>query len=494
MRALERRFDHLFGSAGNPLRQLGSLAVLMLWIAMASGVYMYVVYEASAAGAHASLDDLARNQPWAGGLVRSLHRYSADAFALLTLLHVGREWLLGRYRGFRWYSWVSGVPMLWLALLSGLIGYWMVADTRAQFVATGIAEWAAAVPGFGAALMRVVIGAEAMSDRLITLLLFIHVGTALLVLAGLWAHLRRVARPSTQPTLPATLAGAAMLLALAASWPALSTEPADVARLPLAVPVDWFFLGWFPLMHATSAGTAWLLAGLSTMLLLAMPWTARAPRPAAAVVDLARCNGCRRCFEDCPFSAIALAPRTDGRPYAVQPVVDADLCAGCGVCVGACPSSIPFRPRERLATGIDLPDRPLTALRDALRRGLAAQPGAAVLFGCDEGADMRRVAAPGLIALSSPCCAMLPPAFADYALRLGAARVVVASCGPHGCGYRLGGRWMAQRLAGEREPVLRQRSGLPRVRLVAALRGDEARLRALMAEGAGAAAVEPGDG
>jgi ferredoxin len=494
MSAAERGGDRVFGVAANPLRQLGSLAVLMLWLALASGVYMYVVYEASAGGAHRSLDALAREQPWAGGLVRSLHRYSADAFALFTMLHVGREWLRGRYAGFRWYSWVSGVPMLWLALLSGLIGYWMVADTRAQFVAIGIAEWAAAVPGFGAALMRIVIGTEATSDRLIALLLFTHVATALLVLAGLWAHLRRIARPATQPTLPATLASAAMLLALAAAWPALSTEPADVARLPPAVPIDWFFLGWFPLMYATSAGAAWLLAGLGTGLLLVLPWAARAPRPAAAVVDLAHCNGCRRCFEDCPFSAIALVPRTDKRPYPVQPLVDADLCAGCGICVGACPSSIPFRPRERLATGIDLPERPLTALRDELRRGLAAQPGAAVLFGCDAGADVRRVGAPGLIALSSPCCAMLPPAFADYALRLGAARVVVASCGPHACDYRLGGRWMAQRLAGEREPTLRERARGPRVQLVGALRGDETRLRTLLLQDAGAAAVEPGDG
>jgi ferredoxin/coenzyme F420-reducing hydrogenase delta subunit len=494
MLAFDRGGDRVFGAAANPLRQLGALAVLMLWIALASGVYMYIVYEASAAGAYASLDELARSQPWAGGLVRSLHRYSADAFALFTLLHVGREWLLGRYAGFRWYSWVSGVPMLWLALLSGLIGYWMVADSRAQFVATGIAEWAAAVPGFGDALMRIVIGVEAMSDRLITLLLFIHVASALLVLAGLWAHIRRIARPMTQPALHPTLAIAATLLALAAAWPALSTEPAEVARLPLAVPIDWFFLGWFPLMHATTAGTVWLLAGLGTVLLLALPWTVRRPRPEAAVVDLAHCNGCRRCFEDCPFSAIALVPRTDHRPYAVQPVVDTDLCAGCGICVGACPSSIPFRPRERLATGIDLPDRPLTALRDALRRGLAAQPGAAVLFGCDEGADVRRVEAPGVIALSAPCCAMLPPAFADYALRQGAARVVVASCGTHACGYWLGGRWMAQRLAGEREPMLRERARGPRVRLVAALRGDEARLRALLAGGAGATTAELEDG
>jgi ferredoxin/coenzyme F420-reducing hydrogenase delta subunit/cytochrome b len=480
MQAMERGADRIFGAAANPLRQLGALAVLMLWIAIGSGSYLYVVFDTSAAGAHASLDDLARTQPWAGGLVRSLHRYSADAFALFTALHIGREWLLGRYAGFRWFSWVSGVPLLWLALVSGLVGYWMVADTRALFVATAIADWTGWLPGVGDALVRNFIAEEAISDRLFALLVFIHIAAALLVLAGLWVHIKRIARPVTQPARQAALSSAAMLLVLAVNWPALSTAPADFMQLPRAVPVDWFFVGWFPLMYATSPGALWALVGLGSLLLALLPWTVRRPRPAAAVVDLAHCNGCRRCFEDCPFSAIALAPRTDGRPYAVQPVVDADSCAGCGICVGACPSSLPFRARERLATGIDLPDRPLTVLRDRLRSGLAADPGATVLFGCDEGADVTKVAASGVIALSAPCGAMLPPAFADYALRQGAAQVIVASCGDHGCAYRLGGRWLAQRLAGQREPMLRERARGPRVRLIDALRGDEARLRAAL--------------
>jgi quinol-cytochrome oxidoreductase complex cytochrome b subunit/coenzyme F420-reducing hydrogenase delta subunit len=483
-RALERQADRVFGAAANPLRQLGALAVLMIWIALASGTYLYIVFDTSAAGAHASLDDLARDQPWVGGLVRSLHRYSADAFVLLTALHVGREWLLGRYAGFRWFSWVSGVPLLWLALLSGLVGYWMVADTRALFVATAIADWTGWLPGFGDALSRNFIAEEAISDRLFALLVFIHIFAALLVLAGLWVHIKRIARPVTQPARQVAAGGTVMLVALAAVWPALSTAPADFARVPQAVPVDWFFFWLFPLMYATSPGTLWAVTALGTLLLAVLPWTTRAPRPAAAVVDLAHCNGCRRCFDDCPFSAIALVPRSDGRPYPVQPEVDADLCAGCGICVGSCPSSLPFRARARLVTGIDLPGRPLTALRDTLRQALAAQPGAAVLFGCDEGARVDRLAAPGVITLSLPCVAMLPPAFADYALRQGAARVVVASCGRHGCAYRLGGGWVEDRLAGRRQPVLRERARGPRVRLVEALRGDEGQLRSALREAA----------
>jgi ferredoxin len=175
---------------------------------------------------------------------------------------------------------------------------------------------------------------------------------------------------------------------------------------------------------------------------------------------------------------VVLVPRSDGRRHAVQAQVDGDLCAGCGICVGACPTATPFRSTEKFVTGIDLPDRPLGALRERLRAGLDAQPGALVLFGCDEGADIALLAAPGVVALSLPCSAMLPPSFAEFALRRGAARVVVASCGESACAFRLGGRWTAERLAGRREPYLRVRVRGPQVQQVDALRGDEPRLRA----------------
>src|SRR3990167_5107826 len=175
-RVIDLAADRIFGAAHNPLRQLGALAMWMFWAVLGSGAYLYIVFDTSAAGAYASVDALSSHQRWSGGLIRSLHRYSSDAFALFTALHILREWALGKYSGFRWFSWVSGVPMLWLALASGLIGYWLVADAPALFVATGIGEWMGAMPGFGVGMMRNFITAEAVSDRLFSLLIFLHIG------------------------------------------------------------------------------------------------------------------------------------------------------------------------------------------------------------------------------------------------------------------------------------------------------------------------------
>ena len=128
----------------------------------------------------------------------------------------------------------------------------------------------------------------------------------------------------------------------------------------------------------------------------------RAPRRArlqapVAVVDPANCNGCRRCFDDCPYAAVTMVPHPNQRIGRQLAQVDADLCASCGICVGACPSSTPFRSVAELVTGIDMPQPPIDALRERLQRGAGAHgPMAArlVVFGCDHGARVAALAAP----------------------------------------------------------------------------------------------------
>ncbi len=144
------RSTAVFGAAGNPLRQLGALGFHLFWVIVVSGVYVYIFYDTSVDGAHASVEALTHGQWWAGGVMRSLHRYASDAFVAVLVVHLLRELMLGRFSGFRWYSWLTGVPLLWLALTSGIVGYWLVWDRLALFVGVATTEWFAWLPGFGA--------------------------------------------------------------------------------------------------------------------------------------------------------------------------------------------------------------------------------------------------------------------------------------------------------------------------------------------------------
>jgi len=66
--------------------------------------------------------------------------------------------------------------------------------------------------------------------------------------------------------------------------------------------------------------------------------------------------------------------------------------------------------------------------------------------------------------ISLPCIAQLPPAFIDFVISgRHAEGVFLTGCAEGDCHYRLGQQWEEQRLAGERDPYLRQR--VPRERI-----------------------------
>jgi ferredoxin/coenzyme F420-reducing hydrogenase delta subunit len=476
--AVERRFDGAFGSAANPLRHLGALACLAFMLLAASGVVLYVVLDTSAAGAWRSIEALSRTQGSWGSLLRGVHRYAADAFALAIGLHLVREWLHAHERGFRRFSWLTGVPLVALAAVAAIGGFWLNWDQLGQYSATATAEWIDALPLFATPLARNFLTTDAVNDRLFSLFVFVHIGVPLLLAFGLWFHLQRLTRAVVLPPTALALGTVAALLALAGAWPVTSHAPAALANVPQALRLDWWLLFIHPLAEASSPLAAWGAVGTAFALLFALPWLAPRERSPVAVVDADNCNGCRRCFADCPYAAITMAPHPNQRLGREIAVVDADLCASCGICAGACPSSTPFRSGAALATGIDMPQLTVDALRERLRAGLV--PGSIVVFGCDHGARVESLRSPGVLPLSLLCTGQLPPAFVEYALRDGAAGVLVAACSEGACEFRFGTRWTAQRLNAEREPHLRTAVDRARVTFVPAGRGEEAALQATL--------------
>lgn len=487
----EDALDRLFGDRCNPLRHLGALAFYCFWILAASGIYLYIVMETSVEGAHRSIAELSGRG--FGGLLRSFHRYGSACFLLTVSLHLLREWALGRYRGFRWYSWISGVPLVWLMFASAIGGYWLPWDRLAQYSAVATTEWLDWFPIFTEPTARNFQSPGAVTDRLFTLLVFLHIGIPLLTILGAWAHVHRISRVDHFPARPLAWSLFLALLALALISPATSGPAADLKLAVASVQLDWFALFIHPLSELLGHGPTWALLFGTTALLCALPWLDRTPAAPAAVVDAPNCNGCRRCYDDCPYGAVMMLPHPDKARREIA-VVDAEYCASCGICVGACPSSTPFRRQETLITGIDLPHSPINAWRQRLEDWLAQRPPATgrpriVLFGCDCAAPVARLADDDTLVLSLACSGMLPPAFIDYALRSGADGIMVSGCQPGSCAFRFGSRWTEARLAGARAPELRREAARDHLRVVWAdahqlddLSAALARLRAALGE------------
>lgn len=453
--------NRVFGNASNPFYNLGALGFFFFWIIVVSGVYLYAFYRTSSDLAYLSVENLTKEQWYLGGIMRSLHRYASDALVAVMALHLLREFIMGRYRGARWFAWVTGVVLIWVVYISGINGYWMPWDKLALYSAVASMELLDWLPIFSAPLSQSFVMQESFNDRFFSLISFSHATVPLFTLFLFWIHIQRISKPVVNPPRGLMLGMLLALMILALIKPALSQGQAYLGIEPQKVGIDWFYLFIFPLMDKWSAGAVWTLLFCGTVLLCALPWLPSSHRQIPlAVVSLEDCSGCRRCAADCPYEAVVMRPRSDGMHFFEEAMVVAERCVSCGICVGACPSSTPFRSAAGYVSGIEMPSIPIAGLRATMINELAKlESGVRVLvFGCDNAVDVNKLRSSGVAAISLPCAAMLPPSFIEYALlEHHADGVFITGCRENDCYHRLGGLWTKQRLAREREPRLRER-------------------------------------
>lgn len=464
---IEGWLDCIFGTAWNPLYSLGALCFFFFWVVAVSGIYIYIFFDIGIPAAYDSVEYMTYDQWWLAGIMRSLHRYASDGLVLALGVHVAREFAFDRFRGARWYSWVIGVPTIPLVFIAGISGYWLVWDRLAQYVAEATTEWLDWLPIFGSPIARNFLAPSSLDGRFFTLMVFIHIAVPLVLLFLMWFHMQRVAKPTMNPARGLAIGAMAMLLALSIVYPATSQGIADLGTVASPVDLDWYYLWIYPLIDLWDAGPVWVLSVVGTLIMFVMPWLPPRREKAIAVVNLDNCNGCTRCAEDCPFSAIRMGARSDDKPFEHEAVVDPSLCVSCGICTGSCPTSTPFRRASALVPGIDLGWLPLAEVRSRTRKTAEALTGdrRVLIFGCDHSNRVNKMASDSIGAVSLPCTGMLPPSFIDFVLSRNLADgVVVTGCRDGECNYRLGPRWTEQRLNGERDPRLRER--VPRERIL----------------------------
>jgi NAD(P)H-flavin reductase/ferredoxin len=269
---VEAAFNAAFGDRLNPFYHLGEIAFFLFWLVAGSGLYLYAFFDTSVSGAYASVERITHGHFYVGTVMRGLHRYASDGMVVTMLLHMLRHFCFDRHRGFRWFSWVSGVLLLWLTYVSGINGYMLPWDRLAQFVVVGTAELLDWLPIFGGALIRNFVYHDSVNDRLFSLFSFIHIGVPLTLLLFLWVHIQRVPRASTNPPRAIWLPLLATMVALALVWPVSSHAPADLAVVPNDLSMDWYLLATLPLIYAWSLDRVWMLLMGTTAFLMLLPW------------------------------------------------------------------------------------------------------------------------------------------------------------------------------------------------------------------------------
>jgi coenzyme F420-reducing hydrogenase delta subunit/NAD-dependent dihydropyrimidine dehydrogenase PreA subunit len=463
--------NRLYGSRLNPLYRSGTLTVALLVILLATGLYLLLFYRVGA-----PYESVARitDQVWLGRWIRGVHRFASDAAVVTATVHALRMYAQRRSWGRRSLPWITGLGLVALILVCGWTGYVMVWDTFGQLLAVEGARLLDLLPLFSEPLGRAFVGERPLPGAFFFLNLFLHIALPIGVGVGLLLHVLRVARPVLLPARAMLWGSSALLFAVAVVWPIGMAPEADPLRIAGTVPVDVFYGFWLPFARRVPAGVT---AGAGAALVLGLMLVPRLTRPAVAPtpssVNERLCTGCEQCAQDCPYEAIAMIARSDGRDGLVARV-DPVVCVSCGICAGSC-APMGVGPAGR--TGRDQ----MAGARAFMER---QRPGPfdVVVIACTRGGGGigsrdRWEAAP---VLGIDCAGSLHTSVVEYVLRAGAGGVLVLSCPVEDCWNREGAVWLEQRLYHEREAELRDRVDRRRVRLVTASRGESKEARQAM--------------
>lgn len=469
--ALDTLANRLYGERANPLYQSGTIAVFLFLVLLVTGLWLLLFYRVGAPWASvARLQD----SPWLGSWVRALHRYASDAAIVAIVIHLFRMYAQGRVWGPRALAWLSGVVLLGVVLILGWTGYVMVWDTFGRQLAIEGARMFDALPFLSERLGRTFVGERPPPPAFFFINLFLHIALPLGLGVVLWIHVSRIARPVLLPPVRLRWIVAGTLAALSVLWPAPLGPEGDAFTLPREIPVDLFYAFWLPWSPRLSPAGLWALGMGVTLLLASVPWWPRrtAVRP-PSVVDERLCTGCVQCTLDCPYGAISMLPRDDGRATQVARV-DPALCVSCGICAGSC-APMGVGPPGR--TGRDQLEHisEMMASRDGTHGGL-------VVFSCLHAARLRPsgLAAAGAMAVRVDCAGSLHTSAIEYALRAGARGVLVLACPPRDCWNREGPRWLDARIHHQREAELQARVDRRRVRIAYLAMDQEAEVIAAL--------------
>lgn len=473
---VERLLDRIYGSKWNPFYQSGNLAVLFFLVSLVSGLVLFLWYHI--ADPYGSVLAIQQSLP-GGAWLRSLHRYSADLAVLAIAAHLVRKLLQGHTWGPRALAWISGVVLLLVTLFCGWTGLVMVWDVQGQGIAVAGARLLDLLPIFSEPISRSFSGDVPPASSFFFMTLFLHVALPLGLGALLWLHVSKVSRPALLPPRPMIRFLLAVLAAAALLAPLDLAPPADLLALPGVVPTDLFFAFWLPLAQSLAPGAqAALWLGL-LVLISAAPWWWR-PRRKISVssVDESHCTGCTHCYQDCPYEAIAMVPRTVlSQTSALVARVDPDRCVGCGICAASCPP-MGVGPEHR-----DGRDQ-LAAARAYLdrRHPKGATGREVVLIACRNGA----AAQPETLALSgvelypTGCSGSVHTSVVEFLIRRGVGGVFVLSCPPRNCYFREGPKWLAARLEHGRDAALHPRVDRRRVAFASLSATEGAAIRAAL--------------
>lgn len=468
IRLLDRFFNRLFSSRYNPIYASGTVALGLFSVVLVTGLYLSFFYRLGEP--YESIAAL-NADPWFGSWVRAVHRYATDLMAISVVFHVLRMIAQGKTWGPRTLAWVTGVGLVALLLISAWTGYVMVWDAQGQALAIAGARILDSLGLFPDPIVRSFSGVENAAASFFFLNLFLHVAIPLGMVFGVWAHTSRIARADWLPSRAFMGGLSALLILVAAVWPAPLGPKADLLLRTSDYPKDWLFNFWIPWTEDAPLAVFAFFA-LGGLLLAAAPWYLRPKeKRTPSFNDPNICMGCTQCVQDCPYEAIQMVSMEVRSKMKSVAQVDPDLCVSCGLCAASC-EPMTIGPEGRKG-GHQM--RAARAFLSSLDGNLAAQT---LIVGCRNQSGVLKSlekkcgSTPGSQLYSVDCPGTLHAVvYGLLAQRF--SRVVIASCPARVCVNKDGSMLLNERISGRREPTLPETSLQKKIHVMPVGEGEE---------------------
>lgn len=242
---------------------LGGMAALLVVVLIFTGLLLKFHYVPTPEGAYNSVLAINENLLF-GKLAHNIHHWSAILLLWITFLHMLRVFFTGAYRKPRQATWIFGVLLLILVVLSNFTGYLLPWDQLSYWAVTVSTSLLDYIPFIGTAARETLLGGQDVAGSTLSNFFNLHTGIIpLLILALMVHHFWRIRKAGglivseeekdsplvdTQPNLVArelvvSLVLLALILTLSVLFDAPLRERANPFFSPNPAKAPWYFMG-----------------------------------------------------------------------------------------------------------------------------------------------------------------------------------------------------------------------------------------------------------
>lgn len=181
-------YDSLLPQNLNYMYNWGSLLALILIIQIISGFFLASYYVADINLAFDSIEYIMREVPY-GYMIRYIHANTAALFFFVVYLHIARGLMYGSYTKQRQITWMIGVIILLVMIITAFIGYSLVYGQMSYWAIAVITNLLTVIPYVGTDLVQFIYGGYNIGNATLTRFYAAHYLLPMIIAALSLAHL-----------------------------------------------------------------------------------------------------------------------------------------------------------------------------------------------------------------------------------------------------------------------------------------------------------------